>query len=95
MALIEAMSYGLPAIATDVGGTQELLNGGAGQLIAPSDVESIVRAVTELVRSEPARLEQGQRGRQRVMREYDIRGVVDVLEAKFQAAAHPTGSSSR
>ncbi len=95
VALIEAMSYGLPAIATDVGGTQELLNGGAGQLIAPSDVESIVRAVTELVRSEPARLEQGRRGRQRVRSEYDIRGVVNTLEAKFQAATHTTGSGSR
>ena len=85
VALIEAMSYGLPVIATDVGGTRELLNAGAGQLIAPSDVEGIVEAITEFVRNEPARLEQGRRGQQRVMAEYDIRGVVDALEARFEA----------
>jgi len=86
VALIEAMSYGLPAIATDVGGTRELLTEGAGQLIPPEDVGSIVAAITEMVRDEPARLEQGRRGQQRVMAEYDIRGVVDALEARFQAS---------
>ena len=95
VALIEAMSYGLPVIATDVGGTRELLTEGSGQLIAPSDVGSIVRAVTEFVRNEPARLEQGRRGQQRVLTEYDIRGVVDTLEAKFQASKENTGVGSR
>ena len=91
VALIEAMSYGLPAIATDVGGTRELLIEGAGQLIQPEDVDGIVDAVTELVRNEPARLEQGRRGRQRVRAEYDIRSVVDALEAKFGASEKPPG----
>ena len=86
VALIEAMSYGLPAIATDVGGTRELLTEGVGQLIPSEDVERIVDAVAELVRNEPARLEQGHRGKARVMAEYDIQGVVDALEARFSAA---------
>lgn len=62
VALIEAMSYGLPAIATDVGGTRELLTEGAGQLIPAEDVGSIVAAIQTLVRDKAARLEQGRRG---------------------------------
>lgn len=86
VALIEAMSYGLPAIATDVGGTRELLTEGVGQLISPKDVGSIIDAITRLVRNEPAQLEQGRRGRARVMAEYDIQGVVDALEARFRSS---------
>ena len=86
IALIEAMSRGLPTIATDVGGTRELLTEGSGQLIPAADTDSLVQALTLFVRNESERLRQGQRGRDRVMADYDIGGVVDKLEAKFQAA---------
>ncbi len=89
IALIEAMSRGLPAVATDVGGTRELLTEGTGQLIPAEDVDRLVEALTLLVRNEPERLRQGQAGRTRVMNEHDIEGVVDKLEAKFQAARTP------
>ena len=84
IALIEAMSRGLPAIATDVGGTRELLTAGTGQLIPAEDVDSLVQALSLFVRNEPERLRQGQTGRARVINDYDIRGVVDALEAQFQ-----------
>ena len=86
IALIEAMSRGLPAIATDVGGTRELLTAGSGQLIPPEDVESLASALTLFARNEPERRKEGETGRARVMADYDIGGVVDKLEAKFQAA---------
>lgn len=85
IALIEAMSRGLPAIATDVGGTRELLTEGSGQLIPAADVDSLVAALTLLIRNKPERLRQGQKGRTRVMRDYGIERVVDALEARFQA----------
>ena len=84
IALIEAMSRELPVVATDVGGTRELLTEGAGQLIPAQDVESLVEALSLLVRNEPERLRQGQTGRARVRADYDIMGVVDALEAHFQ-----------
>ena len=86
IALIEAMSRGLPAIATDVGGTRELLTAGSGQLIPPEDVESLAAALTLFARNEPERRKEGETGRARVIADYDIGGVVDKLEAKFQAA---------
>ncbi len=87
VALIEAMSYGLPAIATDVGGTRELLTAGAGQLIPAEDVGSIVDAITTLVENEPERVRQGRAGQERVMAEYDIKGIVDTLEQRFEPPA--------
>ena len=84
IALIEAMSRGLPAIATDVGGTRELLTEGTGQLIPAENVDSLTQALALLVRNEPERHRQGQAGRARVMNDYDIEGVVDALEAQFQ-----------
>lgn len=91
VALIEAMSYGLPAIATDVGGTRELLFEGAGQLIPAEDIQSIVEAISKLACDSAGRREQGRMGQQRVMADYDIRGVVDALEARF---APLTGGTS-
>lgn len=87
VALIEAMSYGLPAVATNVGGTRELLTEGAGYLIPAEDVGSIVTALRTLVRDRAARLEMGARGRQRVIAEYDIEGIVDTLEERFRGDA--------
>lgn len=87
VALIEAMSRGLPAIATDVGGTRELLTEGAGLLIPPEDVESLTEAVRKLALDKPLRSGLARTGRQRVMAEYDIVRVVDALEARFRGEA--------
>ena len=83
VALIEAMSRGLPVVATDVGGTRELLTDGTGQLIPAEDVGSLAEALKILLRDETGRVRQAQRGRERVMAEYDIVKVVDALEANF------------
>ena len=80
VALIEAMSRGLPVVATDVGGTRELLTDGTGQLIPAEDVGSLAEALKILLRDETGRVRQAQRGRERVMAEYDIVKVVDALE---------------
>jgi colanic acid/amylovoran biosynthesis glycosyltransferase len=88
VALIEAMSRQLPAIATDVGGTRELLTDGAGLLISAEDVSSIVEAVRKLALDKHLRLELARTGQKRVMDEYDIVGIVDTLEARFRGDPH-------
>ena len=65
MAVLEASASGLPVVATDVGGTRELVAAGvSGLLISPSDPEDLSEAVLRLLES-PATLRQmGERGAQ-------------------------------
>lgn len=56
-ALIEAMSVGLPAIATDVGGIPELLS--KDTLIKPYDSESLAKTIKCFIDSQQLRFEQG------------------------------------
>jgi L-malate glycosyltransferase len=64
--LLEYMASGLPAVATEVGGNREALEG-SGILVPPDDPEALAEAILEL-RSPPLRQELGQAARQRVER---------------------------
>ena len=49
-ALLEAMSCGIPCIATNVGGVPEALAGGRfGWLVQPGDIDGLVKALRELI----------------------------------------------
>ena len=47
--LIEAMSSGVPVIATDVGGVNEMIDEKVGVLIPPKDVEALEKAIQHLL----------------------------------------------
>jgi len=47
--LLEGMSRGLPAVATEVGEIPELLAGGAGHVAPPGDVGALAAGVRELL----------------------------------------------
>ncbi len=54
MSLLEAMSWGLPAIATPVGGIPQLITDETnGLFVTPGDIDGIATAITRLM-SEPA-----------------------------------------
>jgi glycosyltransferase involved in cell wall biosynthesis len=54
MALLEAMSWGLPVVATPVGGVPQLIEDGVnGLLVAPGDIDGLAAALARLL-SEPA-----------------------------------------
>jgi len=58
MVVIEAMALGRPVIATDVGGTGDLVvSGETGVLIAPGDEDALVRAILD-ARAQPERLKE-------------------------------------
>jgi glycosyltransferase involved in cell wall biosynthesis len=90
-ALLEAMSQGIPCIATDVGGNPEALGKGesrevaAGQyvvakhgvLIHPEDVQGLTNAILCLIRDGSVREEMGRRSRQYVRENYSIDLIAD------------------
>jgi glycosyltransferase involved in cell wall biosynthesis len=48
LALVEAMSLGLPCIASDVGGTKEILDETAGMLIRSEDPDALAQAMLSM-----------------------------------------------
>ena len=70
---MEAMAVGVPVIATNVGGTGELVEDGrTGILVRPSDPKALADAVARLIEDYPLRLRVAQLGRQRVLEEFDV-----------------------
>jgi glycosyltransferase involved in cell wall biosynthesis len=67
MVILEAMAFGLPVIATNIGGSPEVVQDGVtGYLVPPNDAPALAAAVLALARSAPLRRRFGQAGRKRV-----------------------------
>lgn len=64
MSVLEAMSWGLPVIASPVGGIPDVVQDGYnGLLVSPTDIPVIAAAIRRLVEDEPLRLQMGKNAR--------------------------------
>ncbi|VXD11291.1 Glycosyl transferase, group 1 [Planktothrix serta PCC 8927] len=67
MAILEAMSWGLPVITTPVGGIPEVIEQGkTGLLINPGDIEQLTEAMQSLIENPSLRLSLGLAARKKV-----------------------------
>jgi glycosyltransferase involved in cell wall biosynthesis len=96
--LLEAMSYGLPCIATKVGGNIELIGederkkimpgkfiiGRNGLVVNPDDIEGISEAMLYLIRNSAEREEMGNKGRLNIEKNYSIDLTADKYIALYQ-----------
>jgi colanic acid/amylovoran biosynthesis glycosyltransferase len=83
VALIEAMGYGIPVIATRAGGTPELISPGAGLLVPPSNPAALAGAIERIFEDDELRSRLGQAGRRRAREAFDITRVVSELARNF------------
>jgi glycosyltransferase involved in cell wall biosynthesis len=86
VALIEAMSYGIPVVATPTGGTAELVLPGSGLLVPPANPAALADAIQSLLADAGLREQLGESGRQRVLAGWDIVGVAAELVREFETA---------
>ncbi len=71
VSLMEAMSFGIPVIATDCGGTRELVDGESGILVQEKDPVSIANALGYLIDDFERRRNFGRDGRNKVVDEFN------------------------
>lgn len=83
VAMIEALAHGVPTIATDVGGTAELLGDGCGLLVSPGDPAGLADAIRRVLHSPQLRKDVSRAGRTRVEQEFAVERVVAQLRALF------------
>jgi glycosyltransferase involved in cell wall biosynthesis len=87
VALVEAMAYGVPVIATGVGGVPELLENGAGVLVPPGDSDALTEALARVLGSSTLRAELARAGRRRVEAEFEVGAIARELVRRFDGAA--------
>jgi glycosyltransferase involved in cell wall biosynthesis len=84
-AVVEAMSCGIPVVATAAGGVPEIvLDGTNGRLVPPRDVPAIAAALDELLNDPARRDEFGRAARRTVLDGFDARAGADELAALFR-----------
>ncbi len=72
-ALLEAMAFGLPCIASSVGGNVEVLDQGkCGVLLPPNDVMAWAQALEEMATTESLRQQMGELAHRRIVENYDF-----------------------
>ncbi len=87
LVLIEAMSFGLPVIATDAGGVPEIvIDGQTGILVPPEDAAALRKAIQRLLKDDELRRGMGTRGRERVVQRYQLDDHMARLVEIFQQA---------
>jgi glycosyltransferase involved in cell wall biosynthesis len=76
--ILEAMSAGLPVIATRIGAMPDLVEEGrSGHLVPPGDPGALEQALLRLVEDAELRRRMGERGRERAVTDFSWDGVAD------------------
>jgi glycosyltransferase involved in cell wall biosynthesis len=85
MGLIEAAACGLPAVATDVAGTQEVIADGQTGWLAPAGSTMVLAGKMRALMSatDADRRAMGERARQRAVERYSLDSVLDRWEALY------------
>jgi glycosyltransferase involved in cell wall biosynthesis len=89
-ALIEAMSYGVPVVATTTGATGELILPGTGLLAPPEDPGALADGIRSLLEDAELARQLGESGRRRAAEAHDIVGITSELASAFDGAGRRT-----
>jgi glycosyltransferase involved in cell wall biosynthesis len=93
MVLLEAMSAGLPVVATEVGAVPEVIRPDVdGLLVPPASADRLARAMCRLATDESLRVSLGSAGRARVENQYGVHRMAERYLDVFARAAARKGT---
>lgn len=85
MALLEAMSAGLPAVVTAVGGNPEIVvDGETGWVVPSDDVDALASAFEQAVGDQEMRVARGEAGRARFAASFAFTAMIDAYRSIYQ-----------
>jgi glycosyltransferase involved in cell wall biosynthesis len=70
--ILEAMSFGVPVVATNVGGVPEIVPDDCGILVQPNDFQGLLNAATTMVIDDDLRNRMGRRAQEYVRNNHSI-----------------------
>jgi glycosyltransferase involved in cell wall biosynthesis len=85
LTILEAMAAALPVVATQVGGTPEVVVDGETGVLVPSDPEAIAGALSALLYDSERRRMFGRAGRTRVERLFSIDRMIQQYASVYEA----------
>jgi glycosyltransferase involved in cell wall biosynthesis len=85
--IVEAMSHGVPTIASAVGGIPDLINAETGILCPAGDVAALAEAITRLAKDKELRLKMGQAARTRYEQLFSPQAVLPILLDTYNRVA--------
>lgn len=90
VSVLEAMASSLPVVATDVGGTREVIdNGVTGILVPRENPEELAAAIGTLIENPERRKQMGFRGRERVEEYFTLKGMIENIEGLYEHLRKP------
>jgi len=81
--VLEAMSVGVPVLATAVGGVPELARDGAIALVAPGDANALAKAIIDLISSPSVCLRMIQKARERLQQDFSPEKQANQLKSLY------------
>jgi glycosyltransferase involved in cell wall biosynthesis len=86
VAMMESMALKTPCISTNISGIPELIdNGENGFLVEPKNPDKIAEKIILLIENDDRRIKMGERAREKILMDFNIKKEVQNLEKIFQA----------
>lgn len=90
LACLEAMSCGLPVVASDVGGLPEIVDATCGYLVGRGDADALSKVTASLIEDPEHALALGRAARQKVQRNYSLDKVTEAYAAIYKESVETT-----
>ena len=89
VAICQAMSYGLPVVASKVGGVREVVEEGRTGILVPcANSQALIQAIKKLIENKKLAGKMGQAGRRRVEKYFTLERMVKETEEVYQNCLH-------